>query len=183
VRTARKEGNDGAPKLVSERVITWQPVLILLKIKPGLGCRARRLANNPVLENQACRFRSFSRYLTIASDDASELSTQFGGREIATSLSEIASKSAHLKSGGEWGMKFQKITTRSSAPTKGPPRRRKCAGRTAGAVDTVVLSEFNRACYFEIMERPIGIEPTPEPWQVCRERSVNNLRGTFRSTK
>src|SRR5229473_2072162 len=33
------------------------------------------------------------------------------------------------------------------------------------------------------MERPIGIEPTPEPWQVCRERSVNNLRGTFRSTK
>ena len=34
-----------------------------------------------------------------------------------------------------------------------------------------------------IMERPIGIEPTPEPWQVCKERSVNNLRGTVRSTK
>src|SRR6266446_2594861 len=33
------------------------------------------------------------------------------------------------------------------------------------------------------MERPIGIEPTPEPWQVCRERSVNNLRGTFRSAE
>ena len=35
----------------------------------------------------------------------------------------------------------------------------------------------------EGMERPIGIEPTPEPWQVCKERSVNNLRGTFKSTK
>ena len=35
----------------------------------------------------------------------------------------------------------------------------------------------------EIMERPIGIEPTPEPWQVCKEWSVNNLRGIFRSTK
>src|SRR5258708_19790791 len=31
------------------------------------------------------------------------------------------------------------------------------------------------------MERPIGIEPTPEPWQVHRGRRVNNLRGTFRS--
>src|SRR5947208_4492476 len=34
----------------------------------------------------------------------------------------------------------------------------------------------------EIMERPIGIEPTPEPWQFCRLWNVNNLRGIFRST-
>jgi hypothetical protein len=35
----------------------------------------------------------------------------------------------------------------------------------------------------EEMERPIGIEPTPEPWQIYKERCVNNLRGTFRSTQ
>jgi len=29
------------------------------------------------------------------------------------------------------------------------------------------------------MERPIGIEPAPEPWQVYREWRVSNLRGTF----
>jgi len=33
------------------------------------------------------------------------------------------------------------------------------------------------------MERPIGIEPTPEPWQIWREWIVKDLRGTFRSTK
>jgi hypothetical protein len=31
------------------------------------------------------------------------------------------------------------------------------------------------------MERPIGIEPTPEPWQICGVRRVNDLRVTFGS--
>ncbi|SRR5216683_3531590 len=33
------------------------------------------------------------------------------------------------------------------------------------------------------MERPIGIEPTHEPWQICRERIVKDLQGTFRSIR
>jgi len=37
------------------------------------------------------------------------------------------------------------------------------------------------ACKRLIMERPIGIEPTPEPWQVWSQRNIRNLRGTFRS--
>ena len=50
-------------------------------------------------------------------------------------------------------------------------------------VERVEMETSGRRGVLETMERPIGIEPTPEPWQVCRERSVNNLRGTFRSTK
>jgi hypothetical protein len=33
----------------------------------------------------------------------------------------------------------------------------------------------------DLMERPIGIEPTPEPWQVRSQWKIRNLRGTFRS--
>jgi hypothetical protein len=33
------------------------------------------------------------------------------------------------------------------------------------------------------MERPIGIEPTPEPWQICRGRIFKDLRDILGSLK
>jgi hypothetical protein len=33
----------------------------------------------------------------------------------------------------------------------------------------------------DLMEGPIGVELTPEPWQFFRARRVNNLQGTFGS--
>ncbi len=35
----------------------------------------------------------------------------------------------------------------------------------------------------EGMERPIGIEPTPEPWQICRGRIFKDLRDILGSLK
>jgi hypothetical protein len=42
---------------------------------------------------------------------------------------------------------------------------------------------WQRRKSFKNMERPIGIEPTPEPWQICSQWKINNLRVTFRNTK
>ena len=35
----------------------------------------------------------------------------------------------------------------------------------------------------DLMERPMRIELTPEPWQVCKERSIKDLRGGFESVR
>ncbi len=57
-------------------------------------------------------------------------------------------------------------------------------GHHSGNSEKSSAGFFGRLRKFpEEMERPMRIELTPEPWQICRERSVNNLRGTFRSTK
>src|SRR5215469_6442969 len=38
--------------------------------------------------------------------------------------------------------------------------------------------ESHRGDFLRRMERPMRIELTPEPWQVCQERSVKDLRGS-----